>query len=129
MSETQIPQDRPKVRVKVEPQPGSRLETLMTEHEAILAQSTELNEKEKSLREAIATELQAPYDPETLPDAIEIPAHPLRMYRAWTYKFVPGGWVLDSKRMQEENPELYVEYAKRRKGYWAFQPKQQGRGR
>ena len=124
------PQPEPRTRVKVEPEPNSRLETLLTEWQAAKAAEDSASERANSLKAAIAWELQGAYQPEDLPDAFDIPAHPMGMYQAWSFTYVPGGKSLDRKALEAVvGREMIEPFLKDKRGYWALSPKNEGRRR
>jgi hypothetical protein len=109
-----------KKRLKIEPQPGTRLELLMAEHDRAKVEADAAKEKEDELKAAIQGELSALADPDSLPDAFDIPADPAGRWEAYSYRWVNGGWRIDSKAMQEQDPVTYVKWAKKSKGHWEF---------
>ena len=96
-------QDKP--RIAVTPAPGSVLEDLLSREAAAEAAANEAADRLKSVRDAIKAELSQ--------------AHPgiSRFFIAGSATRLPKTltWVetvrLDTKRMKQDAPQLYVEYA------------------
>lgn len=95
-----------------------RLVAALTLLDDLKAEEAAAKERAKDARRAIEAELQALSDPEDMPDAYDIPADPHGAWPAYTMVWHRPGWKIDEQRMQEEAPELYVEYAKPTNGYW-----------
>jgi hypothetical protein len=124
------PQPDPKVRVKIEPVQGSRLESLLCEYNSAKESEDAAKAKAEELRQAIRSELQDGFDPENLPDAFDVPAHPRGAYPAYSLSWVAGGEVLDRATLEAAvGEETLKPFLKRRRGHWAWAVKQQGRRR
>ena len=121
MTTPQLPQ--PKDRVKVEPQPGSRLETLLAElhywEQDLAAAKARGAEADKAVR----AELQALRAADDQPDVYEVAAHPNGAHPAYSFFWTPPTWILDGKKLKEEDPSKWVEYAKPKNGFWTLREK------
>lgn len=123
-----VQQPKPVVRKKVDPASDSRLATLLTAHKEAKERAAAAAAEADELQSQITAEVLATV-PEggKVPDAFDIAADPHGGYPAYTYRYTPPGWGIDSKRMKSEDPEEYVKWAKRREGYWTFEAKRAGK--
>lgn len=117
------PQPPAKVRLRVDPVPGSRLETLLTELRLAKEAEAAAKDRATTAQDAVEAELHALRSPDSQPDAFDIPAHPKGAYPACSYSWVPEGWSLDSKALRAAEPAKWVQYAKKRAGYWTLKVK------
>lgn len=121
MTDTVVTEQKPaKVRVKVEPAPGSRLETLLTELRIASGRLDEVKGRFEELHGAVKAELQALRDASSQPDAYDVPAHPKGAYPAASLTYTPPSWQLDGKALKDADPKTWVQYARERRGFWTF---------
>lgn len=123
----QVPEQQPKrrVRKKVDPHSGDRLALLLTEYHRAKTLAESAGAEAEEYKSLIIAALEISADEET--DVFDIAADPMGGYPAFTYRYTPEGWGVDTKRMASEEPETYVKFAKRRQGYWTFEAKKQGK--
>lgn len=103
----------PPPSVVVHPTDNSRLDQLAAEYALLQPKAQETTERLEEIKAGIKAELQRaqPGVAEVLLTSPHL-AKPLRL------KWVPEGWVLDSKLLKAQDPETFVTYAKKRKAYW-----------
>ncbi len=93
-------------------QPGSRLEELLAAYEPLKAAAEEAAERFKSLTDAIKNEITAACPDGTARVSIAgTPGLP-RLTMAWI-----KSWRVDSRKLKEEQPYLWVKYSKE-SSYW-----------
>lgn len=116
--------EAPRVRKKVEPEPGSRLHGLLSLEADLSREEAAAKSRLKEVRDGIRAELQREFDPDQMPDVIEVPADARGAFGRYSLTWYPPGWVIDSERMKSEDPQAYVNWVKPRKGYWKLEGKE-----
>jgi hypothetical protein len=121
---------KPKKRLKVEPEPGGRLEQFLIANKKAHDAASEAGEQESEAKAAIKAFLLSLFDGREaeLPDAFDVAADPHGRYPGYTMS-LKGGWRLDTTRFKEDKPETYVEYAVPVKPSWELREAAQGQGR
>lgn len=117
---TTPPVPQPKERVKVEPPPGSRLETLLCELHLAEQEEVAAKARAEEADKAVRAELQAIRAADNQPDVYDVAGHPSGAYPPYSFYWTPATWILDGKRLKETEPAKWVEYAKPKKGFWTL---------
>lgn len=92
--------------VQVTAPPGSRLEELLASYEGAKAAAEEATARFEAITGAIKAELSSAYPGTGDISLSGAPGLP-RLKMTWLHP-----WRFDSKRLKEENPLMYVRYAK-----------------
>lgn len=116
-----------KRRLKVDPDPGGRLEQLLIQNKESHDSAVSAGEAESDLKAAIkAFFLNLFPGGEGLPDAFDIAADPHGRYPAYTMT-LKGGSHLDTERMKAEAMATYESYLKPSKPSWELRESGGGR--
>lgn len=116
-----------KRRLKVEPDPGSRLEQLLVQNKQAHDEAEVAKEREDETKAAIKAYLLSLFpDGSGLPDAFDIAADPHGRYPGYSMS-LRGGLRFDSKRFGAEVPGLYEQYKVEITPSWELRESGQGR--
>lgn len=105
------PQPRPKKRLKVEPEPGGRLEQLLVENKRAHDEQEAAGEREDEYKQAVKNWLTGLFpDGAGLPDAFDITADPHGRYPAYTMT-LKGGKRFNAKAFRADaGDDVYERY-------------------
>lgn len=126
---TAVPQPKIKTRVKVEPDPASRLAYLLSQLPELETQKRESEEKLKECKKAIQQEVAAFTAANGLdvPDVFDLPADPYGAHPAYTLSARPGALHVDTEALKAQDKDTYDKWAVRGDPYWELRRVQRNR--
>lgn len=104
-------------RLRIVPEPGSRLEQLLCMHDALKARAKEAKDQVEACVKAIENEIATAH-PGVPAFDIQGSAHWPALRMTWA----PGAWRVDSKTMKKKDPVTYVRWAVQGDAHWELRP-------